>query len=255
MSRSVEFNLQPVAVRWEVRHGRHACRAPLWRHRTGPAHQFLGRPLAPGVARHVPPQATAKGRLATLRQEHGTRIHRVGGTSDWSAPAGDGLSTSDPGWTLGMQTADCLPILLADPGRGAAAVLHAGWRGSAQGIALKGIEHLQSEYGCRTADLEAVLGPGVGGCCYEVGDGVREAFRNGPLAEVCHFRPHGTSRWIIDLAQANARALIRAGVSPQKLQVLDVCTRCANDRLHSYRAEGASAGRNWALLSAGRPAG
>ncbi len=253
MSRCVEFSLQPVAVTWEVHHGRHACRAPLWRHRTGPEHQFLGRPLAPGAAREVPPQAIRKGHLATLRQEHGTCIHRVRGTSEWSGPAGDGLSTSDPGWTLGVQTADCLPILLADPGRGVAAVLHAGWRGSAQGIVLKGIEHLRSEYGCRPTDLEAVLGPGVGGCCYEVGDEVLEAFRNGPLADVSHFRPHGAAHWIIDLAQTNARALIRAGVSPHKLQALDACTCCTNDRLHSYRAEGTSAGRNWSLLSPGHP--
>ena len=249
----MKFNLQLVAVNWEVRYGRHACRAPLWQDRARPAHQFLGRPLAPGAAREVPPHVVPKSRLATLRQQHGTRIHRVEGPPDGAMPAGDGLSTSDPEWTLGVQTADCLPILLADPGRGAATVLHAGWRGSAQGIALKGIEHLRSEYGCRPEDLEVVLGPGVGGCCYEVGKEVREAFCNGPLAEVLDSRPHGAARWMIDLAQTNAHALIRAGVSPQKLQILDACTRCANDRLHSYRAEGTSAGRNWSLLSPGQP--
>lgn len=255
MSSSAEFDIQRTKVLWDARHGRHACRAPLWQRPAAPEHEFLGRPLGPAGVRALPVQATGGKRLATLRQVHGTEIHRVGGDRAWPCPSGDGLSTSDSQWILGVQTADCLPILLWDPERRAVAALHAGWRGSAAGIALRGLVHLEHEYGSSPEGLEAVLGPCVGGCCYEVRDDVWKAFRNGPLADVSHFLPVSESRWRIDLARTNAQALIGAGLRPQHLQILTACTRCANDRLYSYRAEGASVGRNWSLLSPNGSAG
>lgn len=251
--------MRGVEVRWERAGGRHACRAPLWARPGSPRHLFLGRPVD-AVPRRPAPRGTdsaavAAGALgadlevATLRQRHGVEMHRARRSAATPETTGDGLSTDEPGLALGVQGADCAPILIADRRRGAVAALHAGWRGTAAGIASHALEHLASEYGSEPADLEVVIGPAVGGCCYEVGEEVREAVTEGPLGRLAVFADSGRGRWRVDLARLNAAALASAGVGPRRIQILSACTRCANDRLYSYRAEGAGVGRNWSLIA------
>ena len=261
MSRTPEVWERRIEARWESAAGRHACRAPLWEAPGAPPHFFLGRRHAgAGSAEREAAEVSDVARrtlggglrAARLRQEHGVALRRVrAGDADLS-PAGDGLSTDDPDLALGVQSADCLPILLADRRRGAVAAVHAGWRGSAAGIVLRALEHLAAEYGSAAADLDAVLGPAVGGCCYEVGDDVRQAVARGPLAPLADFDPGGCGRLRLDLARLNAAALLQAGVAPGRVQIVAACTRCSVERLHSYRAEGSQAGRNWSLIAAPR---
>jgi len=184
-----------------------------------------------------------------LRQEHGVSVLRARCGEEAAGHPGDGLSTDNPALALALQSADCVPILLADRRRGVVGALHAGWRGTAAGIVQRALEHLASEYGSAPGDLEAVLGPAIGGCCYVVGEEVRRAVDSGPLRGLGEFLPVAQDRWRIDLAELNEAALRRFGVPSERTQRLAVCTRCALDRLHSYRAEGSAAGRNWSFIA------
>jgi hypothetical protein len=144
-----------------------------------------------------------------------------------------------PGLLVGIETADCLPVLLVDPVRRVAAGAHAGWRGTAAGVARRTVESLVVD-GSRAEDLVAALGPGIGPCCYEVGPELIEAFgpggerffRNGPRG-----RPH------LDVRAANRAQLEAAGLRPERISDVSDCTFCRPDLYHSYRKGGKDAGR------------
>ena len=118
--------------------------------------------------------------LVSLRQIHSDVIHRVDGVPADRMPAqplaGDGMVTDTPGLVLAVQTADCLPIILADRKRRAVGVFHAGWRGTVKRIVEKGVGEMRKHFGSDPRDLVAAIGPGVQGCCYEVGEEVRTKF-------------------------------------------------------------------------------
>ena len=115
--------------------------------------------------------------LLTLRQIHSDLIHRISEIPENNAPlAGDGMVTNVPGIMLGILTADCLPVIVVDPKRRAIGVFHAGWRGTAKRIVEKGVGEMHRWFGSSPRDLKAAIGPGIRGCCYEVGSEVRSAF-------------------------------------------------------------------------------
>ncbi|MBI3932285.1 MAG: peptidoglycan editing factor PgeF [Acidobacteria bacterium] len=184
--------------------------------------------------RRVAGALASAGRLLLLRQVHGAGVR----AAPWDAtPEGDAAVAEAPGFLLGIETADCLPILLADPGRRAVAAVHAGWRGTAAAVARAGVAALV-EGGSKPADLVAALGPAIGPCCYEVGDEVREAL--GPGGDGC-FRPGPRGRPHLDLRAANERQLREAGVV--RIHHVPDCTFCHADLYHSFRREGKDAGR------------
>jgi hypothetical protein len=171
-----------------------------------------------------------------MKQVHGTQVLRA----PWEGtPEGDAAIAGEAGWILGVETADCLPLLLVDPRRRAVAAVHAGWRGTAAGVARRAVEALR-DGGSRSADLLAALGPGIGPCCYEVGDELRAAF--GPRGSEL-FRPGPRGRPHLDVREANRRQLLEAGLVPERMHDVDECTYCREDLYHSYRREGAGAGR------------
>src|SRR5579883_2911524 len=112
--------------------------------------------------------------IRRIRQIHSATI--VEASSADSAAEGDGLITSEPGMVVGIKTADCVPVLLADPVSHAVAAVHAGWRGSAQNIASAAVNELVTRYGARAQDLHAAIGPSIGVCCYEVSPEVARQF-------------------------------------------------------------------------------
>ena len=176
------------------------------------------------------------GRLLVLKQVHGARVVEA----PWAvAPEADAAVAAEPGWLLGIQTADCLPVLLVDPERRLVAAAHSGWRGTAAGVAARAVEALVAR-GSSAVDLLAGVGPGIGPCCYEVGDEVREAFGASGAPD---FRPGPNGRSRLDLRAANVRQLLAAGLRPESVQHVDECTRCRADRYHSYRRDGKGAGR------------
>jgi YfiH family protein len=167
-----------------------------------------------------------RGRLLLLRQVHGARVVEA----PWDgAPEADASVASSPGLILGIQTADCLPVLLVDPRRRAVAAAHAGWKGTAAGIATRAVEALVGR-GSDPRDLVAAIGPGIGPCCYEVGEELRDAL--GPSAAP-FFRPGPNGRPHLDLRALNARQLEAAGLAAGAIHHVADCTRCRADLYHS----------------------
>jgi purine-nucleoside/S-methyl-5'-thioadenosine phosphorylase / adenosine deaminase len=196
-----------------------------------------GAPVETREASHARVCAALQGsgRLLLLRQVHGATVVEA----PWERrPEADAAVAASPGWLLGIQTADCLPVLLVDPERRVVAAAHAGWRGTAAGVVARAVAALAAR-GSRPEDLVAALGPGIGPCCYEVGDDVRAAFS--PSGEG-FFRPGPNGRPHLDLRAANARQLVDAGLRPEALHHVTDCTRCHADLYCSYRREGKAAG-------------
>lgn len=155
-------------------------------------------------------------------------------------PRTDGLITRTPGVTLFQRFADCLPILLFDPVRRAVGIAHAGWRGTLQGVAQRMVAAMGAAFGSRPEDLIAGLGPGIGPCCYEVGDDVVRAVRKTfERSEALLPRIDGSVHFA--LPAANAQQLAELGV--RTIEVADLCTACRVDEFFSHRAERGRTGR------------
>ena len=147
----------------------------------------------------------------------------------------DGLVTATPRTRLAVKTADCLPILLADPRAKVVAAVHAGWRGSAAGIAMRGVEAMARLHGSRPEDIRAAFGPSIGVCCFEVGPEVAKQF-----SVWFPERDDLDGKTCIDLPAANRRQLISAGLRPERIAHLAPCTVCGGTlsgggEFHSWR--------------------
>jgi YfiH family protein len=206
------------------------------------------------------------GPLVTLRQIHSDLIHRVDGMPEGPL-AGDGLITDTPGLVVAVQTADCLPIILADRKSRAVGVFHAGWRGTVKRIAEKGVGEMRKHFQSDLRNLVAAIGPGVQGCCYDVGEEVRIKFEaqfaygSSLFREVKESDPvrekypllfltarapgHGElpTKLFLDLVEANRRQLLDAGVLARNIDAIGPCTACHTEILFSFRAEKGVTGR------------
>ena len=200
--------------------------------RLGPA----GWETRAGARERMTAALADKGRLHLLHQVHGTAVERA----PWhGTPQADAGVAERPGDLLGIETADCLPVLLVDPRRRAVAAAHAGWRGTAAGVARAALSALVAG-GSRPADVLAALGPNIGPCCYEVGPELVPEFGAGGGA---FFRPGKGDRLMLDVRAANVRQLLEAGLRAANIGHVDDCTRCQADKYHSYRREGRDGGR------------
>ena len=174
-------------------------------------------------------------RATMLWQQHGSGVVRAPDdrgvmTAGFDHPSGDALWTDEPGLAMMLITADCLPVAVAraNGGRPALAVLHVGWRGLLEGIAATALAPLAN------GRLEAVIGPGIGPCCYEVGEEVATPFRERFGADVLHGRN-------LDLYGATEKALLAAGCA--RVERVEMCTSCHPDLFFSHRRDGARTGR------------
>lgn len=213
---------------------------------------------------------TASTPLVTLRQIHSSVLVVTGSAAGQKTCRGDGLMTCEPGLLLGVQTADCLPVLVADRKRKAVAAFHAGWRGTVKRIVETGIGRMRLEFGSRPEDLVAGIGPGIGPCCYAVGEEVLSEFESQftYASELFHdvydtdpvrtkypmlfltqrapgHSPIGPSLHL-NLAEANRRQLLAAGLKPDSIQMVGGCTSCQPALFFSHRA---SRGRSGRMLS------
>jgi YfiH family protein len=193
-------------------------------------------------------------RLATCWQVHGADVRRVrpGDSTvalDTNEERCDALTTDAAHILLGVQTADCVPVILGDARTGACAAVHAGWRGTAASIVSATLERMREEYGTRAEDVRACIGPAALVCCYEVGREVIETFRArfDYADELLVPTREGHAR--IDLQRANWRQLTSAGVSPERIHTAPFCTICRNDLFFSYRREKKLHGRTGRLLA------
>lgn len=190
--------------------------------------------------------------LVFTHQIHSDIVRRVGAADRGEGLARevshdcDGLITDEPGVALAVFSADCTPILLYDPVRGAVGAVHAGWRGTGAGIAAKAVEAMVREFGTSPADLRAAIGPCIGPCCFETGPEVPEAMRSalGGAAEAA-IRPAG-EKYYVNLKELNRLWLRRAGVG-----IIDVspdCTHCQPERFWSHRHTGFDRGAQAAII-------
>lgn len=204
--------------------------------------------------------------LVSMRQVHSDIIHCI-----WEPPlsqlSGDGLITCTPKILLGVQTADCLPVILVDRRRRAVGVFHAGWRGTVKRIVEKGVGEMKRWFATEPGDIRAAIGPGIQSCCYEVGPEVRQTFESQfayagelfreveesdpvrekyPLLFLTARAPgHGElpAKIFLDLVEANRRQLTDAGVRARNISTSPMCTACHTDVLFSHRAERGVTGR------------
>jgi YfiH family protein len=189
---------------------------------------------------------------------------------------GDGMMSDVSGVMLGVQVADCVPVLVADVRRRAVAAFHAGWRGTLARIVERGIGRMRLRYGSRPEDMVAVVGPAIGACCYSVGEEVRsefesqfsyaaelfsEVYDSDPVRErypllFMTARAPGHSnigpQIHLDLWEANLRQLVDAGLRPKRITVVGECTACARTgnlrRYFSHRYDSGFAGRMMAVV-------
>ena len=186
--------------------------------------------------------------LVTVKQVHSAVIV-VAGAGDFSQPVceGDGLMTDQPGILLGVQTADCVPVLVADRKLKAVAAFHAGWRGTVKRIVENGIGRMGLEFGSNPEDLVAAIGPAIGPCCYLVGDDLRSEFE-GQFAYAGELFQHTEPGLHLDLFEANRRQLLAAGLAPESIRLAGGCTACQTHVFFSHRASRGRAGRMLSVI-------
>lgn len=212
--------------------------------------------------------------LVLLRQIHSS-LTRTVGRSDSGEVAkhrADGMMTAEAGILLAIQTADCIPVLIADRKRKVVAAFHAGWRGTLKRIVENGIGRMRLEFGSKPKNLVAAIGPGIGQCCYAVGEEVRSEFMSQFTYADALFRDVYDSDPVkekypllfltarapghsnigpslhLDLVEANRRQLVDAGLNPEAISVAGACTSCEHDRFFSYRADCGFTGRMFSVI-------
>ncbi len=176
--------------------------------------------------------------LYTLRQVHGDRIISLGKTMPEKSECfveGDALVATLAGIFIGIRTADCLPVLIADTSTGAVAAVHCGWRGLAAGIAAKAVKTLLKVTGSDPEGLSAALGPAIDICCYEVGEDVRAAFMNIPGSSLSLERRGGST--YASLGNAASAQLVAEGIREKNIESTGHCTSCERDLFYSFRGE------------------
>ncbi|MGO9435894.1 MAG: peptidoglycan editing factor PgeF [Terracidiphilus sp.] len=210
--------------------------------------------------------------FVNLRQFHSKHVVVAPAAQAALPQKGDGVMTAAPGLLLAIQTADCIPVLVADRKRRIVAAFHAGWRGTVQRIVESGVGKMRLEFGSQPGDLVAAIGPGIGACCYAIGEEVHSAFESQftysreLFREVCDSDPvrmnypmlfltqraPGHSpigpKLHLDLIEANRRQLLDAGVKPRAIQIVGACTSCRPDVFFSHRASQGHAGRMMSVI-------
>lgn len=176
--------------------------------------------------RHAPLDQSG---MASLKQIH-SALTLVADRCEGCVGEGDALITNELGVAVSVRTADCFPILLADTRRRAVAAVHAGWRGTGDGVVVQALLNMQAEFGTEPEDIVAAIGPGIGACCYEVG---------GEVAS--RFGMEGAGK--LDLAAENRRQLTEHGVLATRITQPGACTFCDSARFYSWRRDRELAGR------------
>ena len=161
----------------------------------------------------------------------------------------DGLITNEPDVVLCTQYADCVPLLFVDPVARVVATSHAGWRGTAAGIAAVTVKKMVTEFGCRPADILVGIAPSIGRCCFEVDRPVYDAFRQVEVFDNTCYTDDGGEKYHIDLWQVNRRWLLATGILPEHITVTDLCTRCHPDLFWSHRKTGNDRGSLAAFIA------
>ncbi len=238
--------------------------------------------VAKNRAAFVKKLCTAEWPLVEMRQVHSDVIYRVTGFAPspdgegcgtpidvlgHAVKVGDGLVTDVPGILLAVKTADCMPVILIDKKKKAVGIFHAGWRGTLRRITEKGVGEMRRHFDSKPQDIYAALGPSIRDCCYTVGEEVRDRFRSQfayaddlfrewqtyddihlkyPLLFLTARAPGHSelpTQILLNLAEANRRQLMDAGVREKNIEVSAQCTACNTKQFFSHRKENGVTGR------------
>ena len=195
--------------------------------------------------------------IIATQQVHSTNVLRVDktylgrGSKDFSSAveATDALITNEPGVPLLVFVADCVPLIIFDPTKRAIGVVHAGWRGTVQRIAVKTILKMQEEFATCPEDCLVFIGPSIGPCCYEVDMLVEQVVRHEfEFAEQIS-KPTRVGHWQLDLWLANSLQLQEMGLPKRQIFSSKVCTVDNNNLFFSHRAEQGFTGRMGVFVS------
>jgi YfiH family protein len=198
--------------------------------------------------------------LVTMRQVHSSLVEVVRRGGELATAEGkavlqaDGLVTAERGLLLGVQTADCVPVLIADTKTRAVGAFHAGWRGTLARIVEHGVGKMQSDFGSKREDLVAAIGPAIRQCCFAIGEEVRAQFE----AEFAYapglFVRNDAGQLFMDLHAANRQQLLDAGLRADAIAVVAECSACTRTdgrrKYFSYRAERGVTGRMMSVIGA-----
>lgn len=190
--------------------------------------------------------------FATASQVHGARVLEAAAAAPSDIPAppqgeADALWTDRPGLAVAVKTADCVPVLLVDPGNGRVAAVHSGWRGTELGVAARAVEAL-ARVGSAPSTLIAAIGPAIQACCYEVSEELAERFARtlgGDVVSRVFPRPH------LDLSRAVRKTLEQSGIPADRIDVLPHCTSCDAERFFSHRRDRGVSGRHLSFVVGG----
>jgi polyphenol oxidase len=194
-------------------------------------------------------------RLYMIKQVHGVQVVQIVADHDPEAldvAQGDAMITDQAGAALGVFSADCVPLLFADPETGACGSAHAGWRGVVAGVAAATVAAMAAAFGTRPTALRVAMGPAIGPCCFEVGDEVVAAFEArhpgarglGVVVEGKGARAH------VDLKRSLALELQQVGLPAPNLDAGSECTLCdPQARFYSYRRDNRRTGQHMAVIA------
>lgn len=194
--------------------------------------------------------------VVSSHQVHGTGIAVITTAPARSTPfpvghvldGYDGFITAVPGIPLLIRVADCVPVILYEPDKRVLSVLHAGWKGTAGGIAARAAVLMVERCQCDVKKIRAGIGPSVGPCCYEVRQDVAECFRNAVGNTRCLMPEAAKNMFSLDLQEANRMQLIEAGLAPEHIELSWLCTACNLNLFFSHRGEKGKTGR-FALIA------
>ena len=175
-----------------------------------------------------------------------TETDCLGSLSHRDYPECDALVTNTPGVALVVFTADCTPILFHDPVTGAVGAAHAGWRGTAAGIAAKTVETMVSAFGCRPENICTAIGPNIGPCCFETNADVPEAMISALGQDAGVYIRREKDKFFVDLKGLNALWLRRKGIT--NLEIATQCTACQPDTFWSHRVTKGQRGSQGAVI-------
>ena len=187
--------------------------------------------------------------LAMTNQVHGATVRTVTIADVHTEPydkvgyEADGLMTDLPGVALMVYVSDCIPILFYDPVRRCIAAVHAGWRGTAAGIAAAAVERMKNVYGSRPEDILAAIGPGIGPDCFETHEDVPNAMTAAMGTGVLrHMKIKENGKFAVDLKAINAMRLEQAGLEADHIAVCAACPACDTEKFWSHRKLGTDRG-------------
>lgn len=177
-------------------------------------------------------------------QEHTDTIHIL--HADRTPVTADAVITREQGVLLGIQVADCVPILMHERERGIVSVVHAGWRGTAHALLKKTIRLMMQEFMCRPENIRMAMGPSIKWCCYEVHSDVLKAVMN--RTGKGDYYKKKENKHCLDLATANKIQALTLGVSEDNIWISDECTYCYPDKYYSYRYAKKTVGRQGGFI-------